>query len=76
MSPAHNQGQRSALERHKKSDRSLVSPWGRPIDAYVFGRSYQEKEKAPHGPYDSVEAALDGNDPHWRTGGHTHVRTN
>lgn len=24
-------------------------------------------EKKPHGPYGSVEAALDGNDPHWRT---------
>lgn len=36
---------------------------GRPIDALVFGRSYQEKEKKPYG---SVEAALDGNDPDWR----------
>lgn len=59
-----NQGQGSALKANHKKNRSLTSPWGRPIDAYVFGRSYQEMEKKPHGPYGSVEAALDGNDPH------------
>lgn len=43
--------------------RELVSPWGRQIDAYVFGRSYQEREK---GDYGGVEEALDANDPGWR----------
>lgn len=61
-----NQGQGSALKSNHKSNRLLTSPSGRPIDAYVFGRSYQEKEKSPHGRYKSVEAALDGNDPNWR----------
>jgi hypothetical protein len=41
----------------------MVTPWGRNVDAYVFGRSYQEVEKGNHG---SVVAALDGNDPKWR----------
>ncbi|KVQ92659.1 hypothetical protein [Burkholderia ubonensis] len=59
-----NQGQGTALTTNPKSVRSLTSPWGRPIDAYVFGRSYQEVEKDEYG---SVEAALDGNDPDWRT---------
>lgn len=59
-----NQGQGTALTTNPKSVRSLTSPWGRDIDAYVFGRSYQEKEK---GPYGSVEAALNNNDRHWRS---------
>ncbi|WP_439890043.1 hypothetical protein ACS7SF_12280 [Ralstonia sp. 25C] len=58
-----NQGQGTALKSIQKNSRSLTSPWGRPIDAYVFGRSYQEIEKTPYG---TVEAALDGNDPDWR----------
>jgi hypothetical protein len=41
----------------------LTSPWGRSIDAYIFGRSYQETEKAQHG---SVGDALDGSDAQWR----------
>lgn len=59
-----NQGQGSALTTNQKSIRSLTSPSGRPVDAYVFGRSYQEKEKGPHS---SVEAALHFNDRHWHT---------
>lgn len=47
----------------QKAPRQLVSPWGRMIDAYVFGRSYQEVEKRPHG---SVVGALDANDAGWR----------
>jgi GTPase Era involved in 16S rRNA processing len=47
----------------RKGARSLVSPWGREIDAYVFVRSYQETEKSEHG---SVVNALDANDPSWR----------
>lgn len=58
------QGQGSSIKSVKKGNRLMTSPWGRRIDAYVFGRSYQEKEKKPSG---SVEAALDGNDPAWRT---------
>jgi hypothetical protein len=45
-----------------KGSRTLVSPWGRRINAYVFVRSYQEKEKKKH---KSVAAALIANDPHW-----------
>jgi hypothetical protein len=59
-----SQGLGKAVQLQKKGVRDLVSPWGRHIDAYVFGRSYQEKEK---GIYGSVEAVLVGNDPSWRT---------
>lgn len=52
------------IELHKKGVRDMATPWGRRIDAYVFGRSYQEVEKNQFG---SVIAALDGNDPLWRT---------
>ncbi len=58
-----SQGLAKNVQLQKKGVRELVSPWGRPIDAYIFGRSYQEIEKAKHG---SVEAALDANDPDWR----------
>jgi hypothetical protein len=46
-----------------KSERRLVTPWGRVVDAYVFGRSFQEVEKKK---YTCVKAALDANDPGWR----------
>ncbi|MGV1908482.1 MULTISPECIES: hypothetical protein [Agrobacterium] len=59
-----SQGTGQKIGHHMKGVRSLVSPWGRPIDAFVFGRSFQEKEKAK---YDSVEAALNANDAMWRT---------
>lgn len=58
-----SQGSAREIELHKKSKRRLITPWGRQVDAYVFGRSYQEIEKAKYG---SVAAALDGNDPDWR----------
>lgn len=48
---------------HQKGARALTTPWGREVDAYVFGRSYQEVEKKTYG---SVLAALDANDPDWR----------
>lgn len=48
---------------HRKAARDMVTPWGRHVDAYVFGRSYQEVER---GIYGSVVAALDGNDPDWK----------
>ncbi|MDD1498988.1 hypothetical protein PVA19_11250 [Agrobacterium sp. CNPSo 3708] len=53
-------GENVALQ--KKGKRSLTSPWGRPIDAYIFGRSYQEKEKAKYG---TVENTLRANDSEW-----------
>lgn len=56
------QGLGQALKKSKKGVRSLASPFGRIIDAYVFGRSYQEVEK---GDYGSVTNALAGNDPDW-----------
>ena len=58
-----SQGLGKAVQLQKKGVRDLVSPWGRHIDAYIFGRSYQEIEKTDHG---SVEAALNENDPEWR----------
>ena len=47
-----------------KGDRTLFSPKGRKIFAYIYGRSYQETEKRK---YASVIDALDGNDPLWRS---------
>jgi hypothetical protein len=58
-----SQGLGRSVQLQRKGVRALTSPWGRPIDAYVFGRSYQEVEKAAHG---GVERALDQNDPRWR----------
>ncbi|MER8929179.1 hypothetical protein [Mesorhizobium sp. M0767] len=51
------------MQKQKKGERTLVTPYGRRVNAFVFGRSYQEIEKSAFG---SVEAALDGNDPGWR----------
>jgi len=48
---------------HKKARREMVTTGGRHVDAFIFGRSYQEVEK---GKWRSVVAALDGNDPGWR----------
>jgi hypothetical protein len=47
----------------QKGIRELIGPTGRSIDAYVFVRSYQEKEKKKNR---SVEEALDKNDPLWK----------
>lgn len=58
-----SQGLGRASQRQRKGVHELTSPWGRPIDAYVFGRSYQEVEKDAH---KSIETALDANDPGWR----------
>jgi hypothetical protein len=58
-----SQGGDPQFDRLRKAPRSLVSPWGRIVDAYVFGRSYQETERAQHG---SVVDALDASDPLWR----------
>lgn len=52
------------MQIHRKGARLMFSPFAnRMVDAYVFGRSFQEKEKGKHG---SVETALDSNDPDWR----------
>ena len=51
------------MRRQRKGVRQLVSPHGRNIDSYLFGRSYQEVEKIKH---KSVTKALDANDPDWR----------
>lgn len=59
-----SQGGGIALRKQRKLARGLTSPGGRPIDAYVFGRSYQEVEKSQH---KSILATLDTNDPDWRT---------
>lgn len=57
------QGERRDLDKVKRSSRWLTSPWGRPVDALVIPRSYQETLANEYG---SVEAALDGVDPSWR----------
>ena len=46
----------------RKGRRSLRSPWGRDIDAVVFVRSYQEKEKSR---YKTVAAALEAENSKW-----------
>lgn len=57
-----SQAVRKDIDLHKKNVRKMITPWGQTIDAYVFGRSYQEVEKNTHG---SVRAALDNNDADW-----------
>jgi len=56
-SPPHPQKEQDGRPRQ------WLSPWGRVIDAYVFPRSYQEREKQPCG---SIEGTLDKNDKKWR----------
>lgn len=51
------------IDLHKKARRDMITTGGRHVDAYIFGRSYQEVEK---GSWRTVVAALDGNDPDWR----------
>ena len=58
-----SQGLGREFQVQRKGVRLLTSPWGRPIDAYIFGRSFQEVERYDHG---TVEDALDANDPGWR----------
>ena len=58
-----SQGRGKTIEVQRKGVRELTTPWGRPVDAYVFGRSYQEVEKGEHG---TVKDALDANDADWR----------
>lgn len=58
-----SQGMGRKFQKQKKGVRELVTPAGRTVDAFVFGRSYQEVEK---GDYGSVIAALDANDAGWR----------
>ena len=58
-----SQGLGKKFQRQKKGVRDLTTPWGRQVDALVFGRSFQEVEKREH---DSLEEALDANDPNWR----------
>jgi len=58
-----SQGGDPQFDRLRMAPRELVSPWGRPIDAYLFGRSYQETRKRKHR---SVLATLDASDPSWR----------
>jgi hypothetical protein len=58
-----SQGMGVTFKKYPKGARTLVTPFGRPVDAFVFGRSYQETEKYEFG---TVENALDQNDPIWR----------
>ncbi len=58
-----SQGGDYQFDRLRKAPRRLVSPWGREIDAFIFGRSYQETEKGQHG---NVIASVDASDPLWR----------
>jgi len=59
-----SQGLGRTVQLQRKGDRALTNPWGRPINAFVFGRSYQEVEKGEHR---KVIDTLDANDPDWRT---------
>ena len=53
----------SKIDHHRKGQRNMITPWGRQINAYVFGRSYQEVERNRFG---SILSALEGNDSDWR----------
>lgn len=59
-----SQGISRNLKTHQKGPRVMLTPWGQSIDAYIFGRSYQEVERRK---FKTVEHALDGNDPQWRS---------
>lgn len=56
------QGARSDIDTVRRAVRQLTSPWGRPIDALVIPRSYQETLQNEFG---SVETALYGVDQLW-----------
>jgi hypothetical protein len=58
-----SQGGDPQFDRLRKAPRLLTGPRGRLIDTYIFGRSYQETEKAQRG---SVGDALDASDAQWR----------
>lgn len=57
------QGLGAPLKGVRKGRKTLTTPYGRAVDALIFGRSYQETEKSAYG---SVEAALDAADSNWR----------
>lgn len=59
-----SQGLGQSVALQKKGVRKLTSPWGRPIDAYIFGRSFQEVEMGKH---KTVERALRANDAEWQS---------
>lgn len=57
------QGEHRDLQVVQRGPRSLSSPSGRPVDALVIPRSYQETLA---GEFGSVEQALNTVDPSWR----------
>jgi hypothetical protein len=57
------QGERRDLEVVQRASRALWSPWGRPVDALIIPRSYQETLA---GEFGSILQALDGVDSLWR----------
>lgn len=59
-----SQGMGYEFTKYPKGVREMVTPFGRPVDSYIFGRSFQETERSQH---ETVENALDQNDPFWRT---------
>jgi hypothetical protein len=63
MNALLSQGSGTTLEEAKKGRRTLVSPWGREIDALIFVRSFQETEKPTH---KNVADALKARDAGWR----------
>ena len=57
------QGERAQVQQVRRGPRLLTSPWGRPIDALIVPRSYQETLA---GEFGSVEQALNAIDSTWR----------
>jgi len=57
------QGERRDIQVVQRGTRTLLSPWGRVIDALIIPRSYQETLAAEFG---SVEQALNAVDSSWR----------
>jgi len=58
-----SQGKGFGYKKLTKDEHKLTTPFGRPVNSYVFGRSFQETERSQFG---TVEKALDGNDKNWR----------
>ena len=58
-----SQGVRRSFDKGQMGERTLTSPWGREIDAYLFVRSYQETLKSD---FKSAKSAIDTKDPSWR----------
>src|SRR5258708_7978901 len=63
MPSSGRQAERRNRKVVQRGPRGLSSPWGRPVDALVIPRSYQETLA---GEFGSIEQALNAVDSSWR----------